>query len=82
MQTQQLGTGTSDIDKFDDHYKNEMNHATVEARKLGEQLEVSGIVDCHEKLQPSICPAVDEYLLGKEYFTLTASSVVKDFLLP
>ena len=65
-QTPQLGTRTSDIDKLDAHYDNEMNHAICEAKKLREHLEESGIADRHEKFQPSISPAVDEGLIGKE----------------
>ena len=39
-QTPQLGTRTSDIDKLDAHYDNEMNHTICD-------LEESGIADRH-----------------------------------
>ena len=64
--TPQLGTQTSDVAKLEERYEKERDIAVAEAITLREQKENDGTTDHHEKLQPTVSPAVDEALIGSE----------------
>ena len=63
--TPQLGKTTADEAEFDERYENEKQKAVEEAIKLRDQLEDEGIIDRHERLQPTR-PEVNEDLIGAE----------------
>ena len=62
----QLGTQTLDVAKLEERYESERETAVAEAIKLREQMENEGATDRHERLQPSVSPAVNEDLIGSE----------------
>jgi hypothetical protein len=63
--TPQLGTRTADLDVLDQRYESEKKKAIEEAVAMRNQLENDGIIDRHEKLQPTR-PEVDEDLIDAE----------------
>jgi hypothetical protein len=63
--TPQLGKITADVAELEEHYENEKQKAIEEAIKLRDQLEDEGIIDRHERLQPTR-PEVNEDLIGAE----------------
>ena len=61
--TPQLGKRTADVAELEERYENEKQKAVEEAIKLRDQLEDEGIIDRHERLQPTR-PEVNEDLIG------------------
>ncbi len=63
--TPRLGQRTADVEMLNERYKEERQHAIDEAVAMRDQLENEGVIDKHEKLQPTR-PDVDEKLIGVE----------------
>ena len=57
--TPQLGTRTADLDVLDQRYENEKQAAIEDAIQMQNQLIDDGVVDRHEKLQPSTRPELE-----------------------